>query len=281
MLVVASEDVVGERARETRDAVGGAGVRGIGDAGGDPVRQGPRVEVDEVGDALVEEGTVVAREQHRAGPRQEHRCEQLRATIVEVVGRLVEQQRLRTADEHPRQGEAGELAAGDLVHRRVTRDRADAEAVDEFVDRVLDVPRVGSLRRGEGRVEFGCGERVLGVSRETLARDLDRSRQSVDRLGGVVEHVLRRQRQGERRLLMMQTDAAGRGDAARIRALEAGDEAQKRRLARAVLADEGGAFAPRDAEGDVRQDATVGVALRHAVDAQVAAGRAAGRGQGR
>ena len=76
-----------------------------------------------------------------------------------------------------------------------------------------------------------------------------------------------------RRLLVEQADLAGRAHRPHVGVLEARDDAQERRLAGAVLPDERGPFAGGDGEGDVGQDAAVGVALRDAVETKV---RAAG-----
>ena len=261
MLVVASEDVVGERARETRDAVGGAGVRGIGDAGGDPVRQGPRVEVDEVGDALVEEGTVVAREQHRAGPRQEHRCEQLRATIVEVVGRLVEQQRLRAGEQDAREFDAASLT---------TRERAQRLGEDALVEGEAARDRRGLRLRGvpAGGGELGVEARValhrllahgvvLGghvrLGGAQVARDGVKAARGQDAVAGEDVEV------AGAWILRQVADLAGGDDAARCGDAVSGEHLRQRRLAGSVAPDEADAVARGDTERRVlEQDARAG-----------------------
>jgi hypothetical protein len=57
-------------------------------------------------------------------------------------------------------------------------------------------------------------------------------------------------------------------DLARIRAVEAGDDVEQRRLARARLADDGEPFAGRDVEVDAGEQRRARKALRQAPDLQ-------------
>ena len=65
----------------------------------------PRVEVDDTGAGRVEQHPVVRRDEHRAPQVAQLRLEELQRRVVEVVGRLVEEQRRRPPHEQRRQRE--------------------------------------------------------------------------------------------------------------------------------------------------------------------------------
>ena len=64
----------------------------------------PRIEVEQARRDPVEELPVVAREQHRPAPGAQPRLEERRGVVVEVVGRLIEQERVWRAQQQRTQG---------------------------------------------------------------------------------------------------------------------------------------------------------------------------------
>ena len=68
-------------------------------------------EGERAGDDVVDERAIVADEQERARPVDQHRLEQLERLDVEIVGRLVEHQHVRRPREQPRQQQPVALAA--------------------------------------------------------------------------------------------------------------------------------------------------------------------------
>ncbi len=86
-----------------------------------------RVEIEQPGRHAVEELSIVACEQHRSAPGAQPFLEEGRGVVVEVVRRLVEQQRVRGAEQQRREREPGALSARDLVDPAVEPERGDAE----------------------------------------------------------------------------------------------------------------------------------------------------------
>jgi hypothetical protein len=166
------------------------------------------------------------------------------ALDVEVVGRLVEQQQLGVAEQRLGERDAPPLAAGQRADRRVeaAREAAHLDAAEQ------------ALQDG-AKARVG-GPLVVGAALyELLADGL-----------GVIEVVaLAEQRE---------LQAADARDGARVGLLGARDQPQQRRLAVAVAADDPDAVAGVDAERDVLQDGTRGVALADVLEVdQIARGR--------
>ena len=105
----------------------------------------------------------MAGEQHRAGPAHELTLEERGGRVVQVVGRLVEEQRIRSAEQQCREGEPAALAARDLADPPGQRDVADTEAGEQLVAAGLDAPDLGALRRRE------CGGCRLTLNPSDLA----------------------------------------------------------------------------------------------------------------
>ena len=77
------------------------------------------VEIDQSGGDGVEEGAVVAGEQHGSGPVAQLSLEELGGGVVEVVGRLVEEQGVGPPQQQCRERDAAALTAGDLVEASI------------------------------------------------------------------------------------------------------------------------------------------------------------------
>ena len=110
------------------------------------------LELEDLGDRLVEEAAVVGDDQHRARELLEERLEPGQAVEVEVVGGLVEQQDRGPGEQHAGQQRTGGLAAAQRAERHVERHVGDAERVARAVE--LRVQRPAAERP----------EAVLGVA---------------------------------------------------------------------------------------------------------------------
>ena len=142
---------------------------------------------------------------------------------VEVVGRLVEEEQLGVGDEQSGEGEAAALATGLRADAAVeAADVLRLDAAEQAGQDVTDAGVAGPDVLGQV-AEHGLTDRPLGVERVLLGEHAD-----ADAVGAA---LLR--------------------DAARVGILQAGHDAQQRRLAAAVDADDADAVAREDAEADV------------------------------
>ena len=151
---------------------------------------------------------------------------------VEMVGRLVEQQQFRLLQQQPAQRDAAPLAAGEFRHLGVVR-RA-AQRVHRLIDLGIEIPQPLGLdlvlQLGHlvgGLVGIIGGELVVAVDDRLLRRD-------------ALHDVLAHRFVGiELRFLGQVADAGALGDPglAGIFGVEAGHDAQQRRLAGAVDAE--------------------------------------------
>ena len=217
------------------------------------------VELEDPAGHVVEEVAVVGDRHDGARVVLEELLEPVDALGVEVVGRLVEQQQVRPAEQQPAQGDAAPLA---------TRQRGDvgvvgraAQGVHGDVDVALQAPRVGGgdpvLQLGlEGAdlVVVGVG---LGPHRHDLVVAIDDRLHGGDAVHDVALDVLGRV---ELRLL---GEVAGReagrqpGRAAEA-VVEAGHDLEQARLAGAVGADDPDLGAGVERDRDVLQHRAVG-----------------------
>ena len=204
--------------------------------------------VDAIDDG-VEEAAVVRDHEQGAVVRAEEPLEPGEAVGVEVVGRLVEQQHLRVLQQRRGQQRAGLLAAREPRERAVAGQVVDREPVPDLVGAGLGGPGV----RGLGALE---GVRVA-VEVAGLA-------ERGERLAGLPERVVEQRverRVARGRLLRQVADARGRRDRSAVGVLAARQQAQQRRLARAVGADEAGSLAGVEGQREPIEEGRAVIAL--------------------
>ena len=210
------------------------------------------VEFENPAGDVVEEVAVVGDDQDRARIVAQMAFEPRHRLGVEMVGRLVEQKKFGLFQQQPAQRDAAALAAGELRHLRVVR-RA-AQRVHRLVDLGIEIPQPLGLdlvlQLGHlvgGLVGIVRGELVVAVEDRLLRRDA---------LHDVFAHGLVRI---ELRLLRQVADAGALGDPAfaGIFVVDAGHDAQQRRLAGAVDAEHADLGVGIERQIDVLQDLAV------------------------
>ena len=224
------------------------------------------VQVPDLVDDLVEQLDVVADHHDAALVRAQEVAQPGDRVGVEVVGRLVEQQRGRVGEQDPGQLDPAPLAAGQRAQRLVEHPVGQAEVgadpgglglgrvAAERGEAVLQ-PAVPAHDRVLGRVVGGLGQLDLGL--------LQLVQQGVQPAGG--QHPVAGEH-GEiagARILRQVADLAAPVDAAVVRQRLAGQHAQGAGLAGAVAADQPDAVAGLDAQGRAgQQDAGAGTQLQ-------------------
>ena len=226
------------------------------------VRDRPERDLGNARDDRVEEKPVVRDEDHGVRIGREVPLEPVPRVEVEMVGRLVEKQQRRAAEQQLGERDAHLPAARKRLGRFREVRLAESEAVEHL--RHAQVDAVAFLAPeeirevvipDEQRLVFALGERRVGqvvLDAIDLGLGLEQRREGERRLveqraAGMVEPVLRQIADGERR---------GPDDRAAVRLVEAGEHAEQRRLAGAVGTGEPDAFAGGDLPGHlVEQDA--------------------------
>ncbi len=180
------------------------------------------------------------------------RCE------VEVVGGFVEQHQLRRGREHAGQAQPGLLTAGQRPQQPVVADPGEAEPVQRGLDAGVGGVAVAGLERLH---EIGvAGQHVVEVATGGGQLRLDGAQLCLDR-PQLVQRVVDRGADGvagrEIGDLRQVPDTARdvHGDRAAVGGVEPGEQAQQRRLAGAVLADDADAFAGHDGLAHAVEDA--------------------------
>ena len=221
------------------------------------VRQRAERQVSDAGDDGVEKEPVVRDEDDRVRVGVEVGFEPVARLEVEVIGRLVEEQQTRLAQQQLREGDAHLPAPGKRLGRAVEVRRPEAQALQHRRRLELDaVPVVHAeailqvavpvehavvFRLGNRRIAEARFERVhLGLHREQRA---ERARSLVEHAAaGVVQPVLRQIADGER---------GRREDGSRVGLVEARHHLEQRRLAGPVRSAQADPFLvgdlPRDA----------------------------------
>ena len=186
----------------------------------------------------------------RTGPPPEVLLEPFEGVEVEVVGRLVEEEQVRIGDDEPRQRRPGLLATRQRRRRLrplVPREPEPAQrALDPLVERVATEDLVLMEELGIGVV----GDPLLALHRrQPLGHPIEVRRAGPDRGPQV--------RRGHERLVEVgllgeqpEAQAALAMDLAAVRLVATGGEAQERRLAGAVRADQADPVAERDRRVD-------------------------------
>ncbi|MBN8880989.1 MAG: NUDIX domain-containing protein [Salana multivorans] len=246
------------------------------------VRDLARVEVDETGHGLVEERPVVRGEQNRTAPRGQHGTQVGDGVVVEMVRRLVEEQDVGLGQQQPGQRQPRELATRERRDGPVGGDVRQPEPGEHRGLARGEAPDVERLRALQGAGVPGGRRVVVGGGGQCARRVVELGLGVAHDGGRAGQRLGERDVGGERRLLVEEPDAGGRaraghGGGSGVRRQEAGRDAQERRLARAVLADEAEALAGRDHQVDVGEHAALAVGDGHAVEPELDAGRA-GRG---
>ena len=213
-----------------------------------------RVEVDDVGADGVEEHPVVRRQHHDPGQLGEVAFQERHRGVVEVVGRLVEQQRLRLPDQQRRQAEPRPLPAGQRAEPPVRFDAAEAEPVTDELRAPVGVPEVVGL----GPFQDAA---VLVQHRRVVRPVGHRRGQLVEPGGGdaalgqrVVEDVAEGRVHAERQLLQQEPDVRAAQHLAGAGFFEPGEQPQQRGLAGAVLADQAEPLPGRRGQRDAVED---------------------------
>ena len=201
----------------------------------------------------------IVRDQHeRLGPLAQPLLEVLGGLDVEVVGRLVEEQQIRLLEQHLGQLEAAALAARERVDRALEIGRREAEILrqrlDPDLERVAAFARVALLQLAVALERLLVGEVLL--ERQELVVDrqqlLERLEQRVEDLAAAGELL---------RLLQVRDRAAARArDGAPVGREPPVEQAQERRLSRAVGSDEPDAIAGVHLPGQAGEDLGPGIA---------------------
>ena len=178
----------------------------------------------QVGDLVhqAEQLAVVADDHHHPGPGRDRVVQPLARVQVQVVGRLVQQQDVRAAQEQRGQRDQDGLPAGQPLHPVVEAQVLEAEAVQPGAGALLDVPVVPDRREGV----LSRLARLDGVQRVPGGGD-------AEQVGNAATGA---QGDGLRQVAHL---AAG-ADHAGARAQLPGDELEQGRLARAVHPDQPG-----------------------------------------
>ena len=207
------------------------------------------IELEDPARHVVEEVAVVRDDQDGARIVAQMPFEPGRRLGVEMVRRLVEQQQLGLLEQQPAQRDAAALAARQLVDRRIVR-RA-AQGVHRLIDLGIEIPQALGLdlvlearHLVRGLVGIVHGELVVAVEDRLLRRDA---------LHDVLAHGLGRI---ELRLLRQVADARALGDQALAGPflVDAGHDAQERRLAGAVDAEHADLGVRVEGQVDVLED---------------------------
>ncbi len=186
------------------------------------------------------------------------RLEEDRGVVIEVVGRLVEEQRGGTADQQGGQGQAAALAAGDLTEAPAAREPGEIEASQDQPGPAVSVPRAVILRTFQPLSVLG--QQACGGGRSAGTGTGQRPGEPVE-LGQVlpglaqrvVQHVADRRDRVERHLLRQEAGVPRADHGAAVWFVRARQQAEQRGLPHAVLADQADALAGGTGQADAVQ----------------------------
>ena len=207
------------------------------------------VELENPAGDVVEEVAVVGDDQHRPRELAEVLLEPGHRLGVEVVGGLVEEDEVGRREKELAERDAALLAARELAHVGIAG-RA-AERVHRHLDLRFEVPEVLAV---DLVLELGALlRRLVGVVHHQFVVAVEDRLLLGDALHDVAEHVLRRV---ELRLLRQVADggAIGEPGVAAELLVDAGHDAEQRRLARAVRAEDADLGVRVEGEVDVLED---------------------------
>ncbi len=215
------------------------------------------------------EEPAVVRDQHDGGvDRGQLALEPFEALDVQVVRRLVQEHEIGVAAERARQRGARQLSAGERVQAAVEILVREAEAAH---DRGRVVAPGIAARVLEPGLRLGVAGHRCRVMDSARHRRLERLQLLLERdqVGRAREHVLaEREPAVERRALVVQRDprALVEDDLPGVRADLPGDQAQQRRLARAVRPGKRQPVSPLDLERDLVEEHGAAELLRQIRD---------------
>jgi hypothetical protein len=172
-----------------------------------------------------------------------------------VVRRLVQQEHRRPGEQHARQHHARLLASREVAEMRPRVDVGDVQVAADVVDQGVEPPAVERcvpllhIPVAVQRRAAGAAARQLGLQPLELLVELEH-------LTGRGVQVLAERQLGPRRLLRQVSDgvAVAEHHGAGVRSIQPRDQAQQRRLADAVGADQPDAVAVSEDERDVRKE---------------------------
>lgn len=185
--------------------------------------------------------------------------------VVEVVGRLVQQQCAGPPDQERGQRQPAALPAGERGERPVVPEGAEAETVEHELGAPVRVPGLPVLGLFEQGAIGGEQLRVLGRVLRGLREPFGEAVQLGEVVPGLAQRLVQyvgNRRVGVVRQLLLQKAQVGRaGDAAGVGFVDSREQAQQGRLADAVLADESDTAPGGGGQGDaVEHSAAVEVA---------------------
>ena len=187
---------------------------------------------------------------------------------VQVVGRLVQQQQLRVADQRAREADAATPATGQLAEALVLRQfEFAADGVDALVDAPA-VQRVDALLQLLQLAQTGA----FGTGIGKLLEFVDHVLQAGQAGGHVFANRLVQFRR-QRLLQLAYPQRVAVLDFAVVGLLHAGDQPQQRGLAGPVPADQANALARLDSQARIPQDHAVAEIQGDFVEAQQTHGR--------
>jgi hypothetical protein len=210
------------------------------------------VDLEHARDRALEEGAVVGDDHGAARALGDEALQAVEPVEVEVVGRLVEQQHVEAREQDRGQGRARRLPARQRGGLELQQRGVEPEVAQDGLRPRLEVgaaerqpglerARVGVGRPGLARrhrvgggVHARVGGRHPGAPREVVLEAL------AGRAVGLLRQVARR--------------PGGQAHAAAVGAVDARQQPQQRRLARAVGPDHAEHVAGRDGHGDPRED---------------------------
>ena len=211
-------------------------------------RVGDLVDLEHARDRALEEGAVVGDDHGAARALGDEALQPLQAVEVEVVGRLVEQQDVEAREQDRRERGAGGLPAGERGRLQREQRRVEPEVAQHRLGARLEV---GAAEREPALERVGVGVRGAGllgrhrvgrlVHERVGGRDAGAAREVVvDALAGSAVGLLRQVAGG----------AGRQADRAPVGAVDAGEQAQQRRLPGPVGADHAEDVAGRDGRRD-------------------------------
>ncbi len=216
------------------------------------------VEVEHVGAHGVEERAVVARRDHHPRQPPELVLQERGRLVVEVVGGLVQQQRTGAPDEQRGEPEPAALPARQRVQPPSPFDGGQAEPGQHEGRAAVGVPCVVIVAPLQTLAVPAQNVGVVGPDGELGGQGIKGADARARLPQRVVEHRGDGGIGGEGQLLVAEAEVCGPADASGVGLLDAGEQAQQRRLAGAVLADEAEPAPGGHGEREPVEDGAVG-----------------------
>ena len=213
---------------------------------------GDLVELEDARNGAREEGAVVRDDHRAAGAVGDEPLQPGQAVEVEVVRRLVEQQDVEAGEQDRGQRRARGLAAGERHGLQVEQGGVQPEVAQDRLGARLEV---GAAEREPGLERLGVA--VLGARRvrREVVRGRLHARAGLGDAGAPREVVVQPLAGRAVGLLRQVAGRPGRQPhGAAVGPVQAGEQAQQRRLPRAVGPDDPEHLAGRDGDGDAAED---------------------------